>query len=439
MAPPGRRGGSAKKGRATTPRRAAREERPAVEATLRITSIAAGGAGVGRADGLVVFTPRTAPGDLVRVACAPRERLAHGRLREVLEASPHRVDPRCRHYLQDACGGCQLQHLGAEAQREAKRGIIADAFARIARRPVEVPPLVASPAQWEYRNKLTLAFRHGNGTWQAGLHRWDDVDRIFHLEECPITHPRVVEGWRDVWRARDLLPSAGALRGSMRLVADALALSLEGGDAWPRAREFAERLPGLAVLRWTDAAGRAYDLRSAGPPLRSADSFEQVNPAIANRLHADVVEMLQEFGPATAIDAYAGAGATAIALASRGVTVTAIEADREAAAVAERLLPPPSRVICARVEEAIGSSLPADVVLLNPPRAGVDARVCAALDEANTIRPAPRALVYVSCDPATLARDVARLPSFGIARVQGYDMFPQTAHVETVCLLVPER
>lgn len=90
--------------------------------------------------------------------------------------------------------------------------------------------------------------------------------------------------------------------------------------------------------------------------------------------------------------------------------------------------------VCARVEDVLGAHLPADVVILNPPRAGVDARVCAVLEGAT---PAPR-VVYVSCNPATLARDVARLPSYRVARIQSYDMFPQTAHVETVCLLVPE-
>jgi 23S rRNA (uracil1939-C5)-methyltransferase len=134
------------------------------------------------------------------------------------------------------------------------------------------------------------------------------------------------------------------------------------------------------------------------------------------------------------IDAYAGGGDTAIPLAADGVAVTAIELDRDAVTGFAGRLVPPSRAIVGRVEDHLSRALPADVVILNPPRAGVDARVTTALESATA---PPRAIVYVSCDPATLARDVARLPRYRVADVRAFDMFPQTAHVETVCELVP--
>jgi 23S rRNA (uracil1939-C5)-methyltransferase len=136
------------------------------------------------------------------------------------------------------------------------------------------------------------------------------------------------------------------------------------------------------------------------------------------------------------VDCYAGDGATAWPLAEGGIQVTAIELDREASAHASRRLAAPSVAVCARVEDALPEYLPADVVILNPPRTGVDARVCATLESASG--GPPRLLVYVSCNPSTLARDLTRLPSYRVVRVQPYDMFPQTAHVETVCLLAPE-
>ena len=139
--------------------------------------------------------------------------------------------------------------------------------------------------------------------------------------------------------------------------------------------------------------------------------------------------------PETAVDAYAGLGETALELARRGLTVTAIELDADAAAWSRTRLPPGSQSIAGRVEDVLGPALPADVVILNPPRAGVDRRVAEILDSA---RPAPRTVIYVSCDPATLARDVARMPAYRIASIESFDMFPQTAHVETVCELVPE-
>jgi 23S rRNA (uracil1939-C5)-methyltransferase len=115
--------------------------------------------------------------------------------------------------------------------------------------------------------------------------------------------------------------------------------------------------------------------------------------------------------------------------------VVAIELDRAAARWMNEHLPHPSRAIAARVEDALAESLPADVVITNPPRAGVDERVTDLLRESST---GVRAIVYVSCNPGTLARDLARLPNYRIASMAAFDMFPQTAHVETVCELIPE-
>ena len=117
-----------------------------LQAIAPIESIAAGGAGVARVDGLVVFVPRTAPGDLAEFSYVKKDRLGHGRLRRLEVASPARVAPRCLHYDRDRCGGCQLQHLTGEAQRDAKRQVVADAFARIARRPVAHPAVTTYPA-----------------------------------------------------------------------------------------------------------------------------------------------------------------------------------------------------------------------------------------------------------------------------------------------------
>ena len=122
-------------------------------------------------------------------------------------------------------------------------------------------------------------------------------------------------------------------------------------------------------------------------------------------------------------------------LAAGGATVIAIELDAEAVARFADRMRPPSRAVIGRVEDHLAAALPADVVLLNPPRGGVDPRVSEALQQVDV---PPRALIYVSCDPATLARDLARMPRYRLAAVRAYDMFPQTAHVETVCELVPE-
>jgi len=137
--------------------------------------------------------------------------------------------------------------------------------------------------------------------------------------------------------------------------------------------------------------------------------------------------------PKTVVDAYAGSGDTAVALADAGATVTAIELDAEAAEWSAARLPEGSKSVRGRVEDALPDALPADAVILNPPRAGVDDRVTEIL-EGLAQRPN---VVYVSCNPATLARDISRLPSYRIDSIRAFDMFPQTSHVETVCELVP--
>jgi 23S rRNA (uracil1939-C5)-methyltransferase len=132
-------------------------------ADIEIERLAAGGDGVGRADGVVVFVPRTAPGDRVRARLEVRKRFALGTIDAILTPSPDRVDPPCSHYEVDRCGGCQIQHLAYPAQLRAKSGIIRDALTRIGKREVAAPSVEASDRQWRYRRKLTLAMRRRQG------------------------------------------------------------------------------------------------------------------------------------------------------------------------------------------------------------------------------------------------------------------------------------
>jgi len=402
---------------------------------VEIESIAAGGDGVARAGGLVVFVPRTAPGDAASVRVAARGRFARGELRELRRASPARVEPPCPHYTRDRCGGCQLQHMTYSEQLAAKRGIVRDALARIGRRSVSLPEIRPSPEEWRYRRKLTLHLRRRDGGWIAGLHPYDDARAVFQLHDCPITDARVVGVWRQILAAGELLPRAAALRGAVRLLDDGASLVLEGGAAWPVARRFMDAVPGVSSLWWGRGEERPRLLHERRAVASPGASFAQVNPAVAAALREHVVERVGAYSPSVVVDAYAGAGDTAAPIAARGARVTAIEIDRAAAEWCASRLPPGSRAVAGRVEEEIGAALPADVVLVNPPRTGLDERVPAALVGAH---PPARAIIYVSCNPATLARDVTRLRGYAVASLLAFDMFPQTAHVETVCELVPE-
>lgn len=405
-------------------------------AEITIESIASGGDGVGRIDRRVVFVPRSAPGDVGFVDVPATGRFARARFRELTVPSPERVQPPCVHYVRDRCGGCQLQHLEYTAQLRAKGRIVGDALQRIGKRNVPPPEVHPSELPWRYRRKLTLAIRRGPDGWFAGLHPFDAPGDVFQLEDCPITDARLVSLWSEVLRASSLFPDdARALRGSLRRDDEGTAtLTIEGGRRWPASAEFFRAVPQLAALWWMpdEKPRRRLHARNAHAP---GASFTQVNAAVAHRLQSRVMNIVAAHTPRTVVDGYSGVGDTATALAHTGIAVTAIELDADAAAWAAARLPAGSRVLPGRVEDLLGAALPADVVILNPPRAGVDRRVTEVLQ---SCVPRPKAVVYVSCDPATLARDVARMPDYRIATLECYDMFPQTAHVETVCELVSE-
>lgn len=414
---------------------------PAAPVRLTIESIAAGGDGVARHEGLVVFVPRTAPGDVVRATVTVQGRFARGRVTAIEDASPARVTPPCPHYVDDRCGGCQLQHMAYDAQLAAKAGIVRDGFERIGRRTMALPAVHANASPWRYRRKLTLAMRRrANGRWIAGLHPHDAPGWVFDLRDCPITDERVLATWAEVRAAAALLPpDAPKLRGAVRLLGDGASFVLEGGRRWPRARDFLAQVASLRALWWVPEGGARRLVADRRESPEPGASFVQVNPMMAERLAAHVVERVRMHAPASVIDAYAGAGDVAVALATGGVRVTAIELDAEATAWSASRLPAGSRALAGRAEELLPSALPADVVILNPPRAGVDERVTATLAAAvGEVATRPRAVVYVSCNPATLARDVGRMAGWRVAHVESFDMFPQTAHVETVCELVPE-
>jgi len=405
---------------------------------LEIESIAAGGDGIGRSNGLAIFVPRTAPGDLVTARIAGKGTFARGSLKCIVRPSPERIEPACPHYTRDKCGGCQLQHLSYDSQVRAKQRIIRDAIERIGKRKTELPEIVASEREWRYRTKLTLTMkRSSTGAWLAGLHKYDDPSKIFALSDCPITDSRVVAAWREILAQSVFFPGSQSLRGSVRVTADGPVFTLIGAMRFPGAADMFDALPELAALWWENDEGSRrlmHDRRPHRGRRLPSGSFAQINEGVAAEMQAYVIDRVMSRSPKTVVDAYAGAGDMAVAMADSGASVTAIELDAEAADWSGAQLPEGSRSVRARVEDALPGALPADAVILNPPRAGVDDRVTEILEG---ISQRPTVIVYVSCNPATLARDISRLPSYRIDSIKAFDMFPQTSHVETVCELVP--
>ena len=408
-----------------------------------IESVAAGGDGVGHlADGMTVFVPRTAPGDRVALSGVRRRRRhARAAAARVLEGGPDRVAPPCRHFERDVCGGCQWQHLSLEAQHRAKRRLVGDALRRLGGLAVEDPELVPSSRALGYRATITLTVRWQGGEPVVGFHRatgeGEGAGEVFALERCEIARPEVAALWEAVRPALTALPPGDDVRLKLRVAHDGrLHLIVNGGErAWATPQPLAEAAAraGCAATVWWQPTGGAVR-RMAGPAAdRAAVAFEQVNVEVAEALRAAVLEAVP--GQARRVlDLYAGTGEVALALARRGADVASVEADDAAVRLAEERARREGltvRAVAGLVEHEVEALLPADAVVVNPPRTGLAAEVAAALAARS-----PERLVYVSCDPATLARDLTRL---GAAperlALRCFDMFPQTSHVETLAVL----
>lgn len=397
--------------------------------SVRILRIAAGGDGVGRlADGRTVFVPRTAPGDLIEPAdIRLHARFARARVGRILEPGTGRTQPRCTHYIEDACGGCQLQHLDAGAQLAARRAIAGDALRRLARLEAPDPDLEPAESAWNYRSRITLAVDPAGP--RAGFHRLGEPDDIFALHRCEIADERLNAAWQVVSSMAADWPAALS-HIVLRLGRDDGVHVVFRGPVRP-ADEWGGR-PGMSV--WWEAPGA-----SARPVGRSAGGtgrippgvFEQVHPGMGSRVRAFAIEQLGSVDGALVWDLYAGIGETSVLLAARGARVESVELDAGAVAAAEPQHG--NRILrhTGTAEEWVGRMSAPAAVITNPPRAGMHEAVVRVIATRR-----PGCIVYISCDPATLARDLARLGSgFRIAAIRSFDLFPQTAHVETVVRL----
>ena len=406
---------------------------------VAITAIAAGGDGVGRlADGRAVFVARTAPGERVRLREGMKlhKRFARGQLAEVVAPGATRVTPPCSHYVQDHCGGCQLQHLSYESQLAAKRAIVGDALRRLGRLDIEDPEIVEAPDEWRYRAKISLAVKTVGRSDRrtVGLHPYDRPASVFPLLDCHITDFRLMALWRELKSRLELLPP--------RLTRLTLRLDREGrrhivaesaGDAWANAAALRAALPGGEdVICWwqpVDGAARVMAGPATGFP---ATAFEQVNPEMGSIARTWAVEQLGDVRGAVVWDLYGGIGDTAVLLADRGAHVVSVDADEKAIDWARRRpLPAAVRFIAGKVEDVLPTLPEPSAVVVNPPRAGLHWNVTLRLAG----QPVSR-VAYMSCDPATLARDVYRLGvNYKVSAARAFDLFPQTAHVETVVVL----
>lgn len=376
-------------------------------AELTIDALAAGGDGVGRdASGRVVFVPFTVPGDRVVVTIeSGKKRFARGRVQTLLAAGPARTDPPCAVF--GACGGCAWQHVTYGAQVEAKRAILRDALIRIGgfAAPRELS-VAACPAPYGYRSRTRVLVERGRVGYR---HRHSSA--LCPTSRCPILVP--------------------ALEGA--LAAFAARAPDEDGE-W----ELAAGADGAVCITRVGAAGASRLVLLAGGERieRTAGGFAQANAPLLDAL---VLAVRREAGEGDRVlELFAGAGFLTLALARRFSSVVAVEGDTVAAAdLSHNLAAAGLHHVDVRAEPAeralASIRAPIDAVVLDPPRAGLPRGAAARIAALGA-----RRIVYLSCDAATLARDLAEMARAGYAlvRAQGFDAFPQTPHVEALATLV---
>ncbi len=415
-------------------------------------------------DGRAVFVTGGVAGDRVRAVVDHEEgRWAHARAVEVLEASPDRVTPLCPYV--GACGGCPWAALSREAQAAAKRACVVDALSRVGRMGDEraqalVAPLETPGEPWGYRNKVELAVSRERGRVALGMHAAGGAG-VVRVKGCPLLDKAHAGAVKSVAGALSYLSNSHGLdlervgiRVSRRTRDVEVALWDRPG-AFPRAQAAkvledalrptsvvrvmqkgpakARRIAGVECL---SGAGSWGELVGEERMRVSAPSFFQVNTRGAERLVALVMEALDPRPDEEAMDLYCGAGTFTLPLARRAGFVSAVESYGPAVRDLRRNLETAGLDNVDPIGGDAGREFPdtdADVIVVDPPRAGLAADVVRRLSE----QPA-RAIAYVSCDPATLARDLARFGEAGVfspSRVTPVDLFPQTYHVETVTLL----
>ena len=446
--------------------------RPGQELELAIDSLAYGGNGVGRLNGFVVFVRGGLPGDRVRARVTKVKRgFAEASAEEVVAASPHRVEAPCRHF--PVCGGCRFQDLAYDAQVASKEQQVRDALVRIGRvAEPRLDPIVPARSRFHYRNKLEYSFTAGEEGVELGFHRAGRWDEVVGIEECLLTTGlgnAVRLAVRDWAREEGLAPydqatGEGYLRHLVyregRNTGQVLVtLVTAPGERFETGYlvEVLRRFPEVRSVHWavneTPAertnlptqllwGEEAIEEEILGLRFRIRPSaFLQTNTEMAEQLYALARELAGLRGGETVLDLYCGTGTIGLSLAGRARSVVGVEISEEAVACAVENAAL-NGIEHARfhagnvgqvVTHVVAESGTPDVVVVDPPRAGLAGKALRRTGELAAGR-----IVYVSCNPTTLASDARVLRDdygYELRRCVPVDMFPHTPHVESVSLL----
>ena len=438
---------------------------------VEITGYTSEGHGVARVDGLAVFVTGAVCGERVKIRIAHLgHSAAYGDILEVLQPSPHRRKPECP-YFSD-CGGCTFWHMDYEEELRAKAGRVTDALNRIGGLDLSPVPITASPAVTGYRNKAQYPVGLVKGKAEAGFFRLR-THQVVPIRQCRIQGTQADAARETVvqWMQKngvsvyDEKTGKGLVRHiyvrTAMATGQVLVCLVINGDGIPAQQQLVENLlkhvnnlntvclsihkkPGNAVLgdKFMNLYGPGYieDVLCGLRFRLSPRSFYQVNRDGAELLYGKALEFAGLTGSETVLDLYCGTGTITLALSKQAGRVIGVEiveqAIRDAKENAERNHVENAEFICADASNAAKKfaedGIRPDVIVVDPPRKGLDEAVIEAM-----VTMAPEKIVYVSCDPATLARDVKRLGEQGytLTKAEALDMFPRCAHVESVVQL----
>lgn len=444
--------------------------------TITIEDITSDGEGIGRVNGYALFVKHTLIGDIAKVVIIKtKKNYGYGKLLQIIEPSPYRITPKCN--IAKSCGGCQLQHCDYQKQLDYKENKIRSCLERIGKFPSNLPmePIIGMDTPFYYRNKAQFPVgKDKEGNLKIGFYA-GRTHSIIPMDSCHIQAP-VNEEILDIIKAflkkrqisiYDETTHQGLIRHILTRIGfvtkEIMVCLILNGTKLPHQEELVKELikiEGMTSISlnfnqkatnvilgekvktiWgrdtiTDYIGNVkYQIS----PL----SFYQVNPVQTKKLYETALEYADLQGGETVWDLYCGIGTISLFLAQKakqvyGVEIVpqAIEDARKNAALngmknAEFFVGAAEEILPQKYRESKGT-MAADVIVVDPPRKGCDETLLATI-----VQMAPPKVVYVSCDPATLARDLRYLCDRGyqVERVRGCDMFPMTVHVETVCLL----
>ena len=417
------------------------------ELTVTIDALSYGVFGVARTDQGVVFVPGTAPGDVARVRIVERKRdYREAELVELIHPSSARRTPPCR-FLPE-CGGCPWQHVDYPAQLAAKETMLRETLARIGGldpAALDVRAIIPSP-QWSYRHRLTLRVdgEQRLGFYRHRSHRLVEIDECVIADEAVNRHLAAAREWlRGVSTTIRRVEIASARDGRVAFVANAEGPFRHDDDYHDAFLRAHSTVSGIVVFGsgWRRVFGKPVtDLEiDSGLVIESRGGFTQVNPTGNERLVATVVELAAPNAGDRVLDLYCGGGNLGLPLARRARELLGVESDPAAITEARRNADRARLVNCRFLQRDAAGAVQAlaaererfSLVVLDPPRSGA-ADVVERLADITADR-----LIYVSCNPTTLARDLRRLRALGFALglIQPIDLFPQTYHLETVVRL----